>query len=265
MSRVFPSIPVLLTLSLLCTTECTSTISRYESSIIGQSPELVNFTLDWDGKILFLPTSGEYLLRLDTTLSFSETIPLPERIFHPKKILANLSYLFISSQKELFIFARREGLWKKVLAFDEILDFTLSSSGELFLLIRGERKLKRLDRFLNLSDFPYLDIDPTSYSITSLDDKLYLLNQKKEVVVFSTTNYQKRIITFKNLEDLFLFSPYQEGERVYLFSQKGKVFSLKGEDLNQVDTTKPLLSCFPHSSYLFLLSKDSGVERILQR
>lgn len=221
--------------------------------------EIANFTLDWDGKILLLVANGEFLIRVDTNLLTQETIVLPQRVFQPKKVLANFSYLFLSNSSHLFILERKNRRFQKVLSFGEINDWTLSPFGEIFLLKRGERNLIRIDQFFNAKNFPS-PIDPSSQSLAFFGGELAILNPEKKEILF----YNPLGVLLGHLplpEEDLQFSP-SVGEEVYLFSPSGNIWTIKEKVISFCQNLGKIKSCLPGSSSFFILTPEEQIKKI---
>ncbi len=239
-----------------------SCLFRLEVRQGGEREGIANFTLDWDGKVLLLMADGEYLLKVDTNLLPLETIPLPQRIFNPNKVLANFSYLFITNSQNLFILERKSGSFKKIYSEGEISDFTLSPFGEVVLGIKNDWWLKKIDRFFRLQNFSPSPINPSFLSLTYFGDNLYLLNQKKgEILSYRMGNFQPLASGAEMID--CRFPPYQEGREIFLFSPKGKILKLQKEGkISLVGNFNPLKSFFAQGDFLFLLTDDSQIKKV---
>lgn len=203
--------------------------------------------------------NGEFLIRVDTNLLSCETIVLPQRIFQPKKVLANFSYLFLSNSSHLFIFERKDRQFQKIFSFGEINDWTLSPFGEIFLLKRGERNLIRIDQFFNTKTFPS-PIDPSSQSLTFFGGELAILNPKKKEIIF----YNPLGVRLGHLplpEENLQFSPNAK-EEVCLFSSSGNIWTIKGKAVSFFQNFGRIKSCLPGAYSFFILTPENQIRKI---
>ncbi len=245
--------------------------------------KVVNFTLDYDGKLLLLLAPGEYLIKVDTNFSSAETIYLPKRIFQPKKVLANFSFLFIANAQQIFIYDRRERNFQKIIHLrnilpfglsggqarpSELLDFSLAPSGEVVLARRGEGRLIKLDLFFNPVEFTSLRIDFLPQSLAFQGDDLYLLNQRKSrIEVYNRLGLLIDSFPLLTFSKDMRFFPNQPKDALYLFSQKGRLFILNEGKFSSVaqtieDLNGQILSALRQNRSFFILTSDGKIYKI---